>query len=80
MQYQVNHCDLSTCVHFFQPRIHSFQPLYLLFSWQGVMKKCEGEEIFLGQFIYNKMEATIQTFELQVFIRWEMLSYVWFHH
>ncbi|EDL40621.1 Sad1 and UNC84 domain containing 1, isoform CRA_a [Mus musculus] len=35
------------------------------FSVYGVMKKCEGEEIFLGQFIYNKMEATIQTFELQ---------------
>ncbi|XP_021066623.1 SUN domain-containing protein 3 isoform X2 [Mus pahari] len=35
------------------------------FAVYGVMKKCEGEEIFLGQFIYNKMEATIQTFELQ---------------
>ncbi|XP_028634220.1 SUN domain-containing protein 3 isoform X2 [Grammomys surdaster] len=35
------------------------------FSVYGVMKKCEGEEKLLGQFIYNKMEATIQTFELQ---------------
>ncbi|XP_031194830.1 SUN domain-containing protein 3 isoform X2 [Mastomys coucha] len=35
------------------------------FSVYGVRKKCEGEEMFLGQFIYNKMEATIQTFELQ---------------
>ncbi|GAB1295808.1 SUN domain-containing protein 3 [Apodemus speciosus] len=35
------------------------------FSVYGVMKKCEGEEMFLGQFIYNKLEATIQTFELQ---------------
>jgi hypothetical protein len=30
------------------------------------MKRCEGEEIFLGQFIYNKTETTVQTFELQV--------------
>lgn len=35
------------------------------FSVYGVMKKCEGEEIFLGQFMYNKTETTIQTFELQ---------------
>lgn len=35
------------------------------FSVYGVTKKCEGEEMFLGQFIYKKMEATIQTFELQ---------------
>uniref|UniRef100_A0A8C6QFB4 SUN domain-containing protein 3 n=1 Tax=Nannospalax galili TaxID=1026970 RepID=A0A8C6QFB4_NANGA len=35
------------------------------FSVYGIMKKCEGEEIFLGQFTYNKTETTIQTFELQ---------------
>ncbi|KAI6048401.1 SUN3 [Marmota monax] len=35
------------------------------FSVYGITKKCEGEEIFLGQFIYNKTENTIQTFELQ---------------
>ncbi|XP_051709147.2 SUN domain-containing protein 3 [Oryctolagus cuniculus] len=35
------------------------------FSVYGVMKKCEGEEVFLGQFIYNKTETTVQTFELQ---------------
>ncbi|CAH6998099.1 SUN domain-containing protein 3 [Phodopus roborovskii] len=35
------------------------------FSVYGIMKKCEGEEMFLGQFVYNKTETTIQTFELQ---------------
>ncbi|XP_023082203.1 SUN domain-containing protein 3 isoform X1 [Piliocolobus tephrosceles] len=35
------------------------------FSVYGITKKCEGEEIFLGQFIYNKTGTTIQTFELQ---------------
>ncbi|XP_017831206.3 SUN domain-containing protein 3 isoform X2 [Callithrix jacchus] len=35
------------------------------FSIYGITKKCEGEEIFLGQFIYNKTGTTIQTFELQ---------------
>ncbi|XP_073921505.1 SUN domain-containing protein 3 isoform X1 [Castor canadensis] len=35
------------------------------FSVFGIMKRCEGEEIFLGQFIYNKTETTVQTFELQ---------------
>ncbi|XP_069870619.1 SUN domain-containing protein 3 isoform X3 [Dipodomys merriami] len=32
---------------------------------QGITKKCDGEEIFLGQFAYNKTENTVQTFELQ---------------
>ncbi|XP_037693136.1 SUN domain-containing protein 3 isoform X2 [Choloepus didactylus] len=32
---------------------------------QGISKECEGEEIFLGQFIYNKGGTTVQTFELQ---------------
>uniref|UniRef100_A0A8C2N4B3 SUN domain-containing protein 3 n=2 Tax=Cricetulus griseus TaxID=10029 RepID=A0A8C2N4B3_CRIGR len=35
------------------------------FSVYGIKKKCEGEEMFLGQFIFNKTETTIQTFELQ---------------
>ncbi|KAM6156930.1 SUN domain-containing protein 3 [Erethizon dorsatum] len=35
------------------------------FSVHGLMKRCEGEEIFLGRFIYNKTEPTIQTFDLQ---------------
>ncbi|KAF0873263.1 SUN3 protein, partial [Crocuta crocuta] len=35
------------------------------FSVYGVLKHCEGEEIFLGQFVYNKTGTTIQTFELQ---------------
>ncbi|XP_076402069.1 SUN domain-containing protein 3 isoform X4 [Peromyscus maniculatus bairdii] len=35
------------------------------FSVYGVLKKCEGEEMLLGQFTYNKTETTIQTFELQ---------------
>nr|XP_048306073.1 SUN domain-containing protein 3 isoform X3 [Myodes glareolus] len=34
-------------------------------SEKGMMKKCEGEEMFLGQFMYNKAETTVQTFELQ---------------
>ncbi|XP_021570650.1 SUN domain-containing protein 3 [Carlito syrichta] len=34
------------------------------FSVYGIMKKCE-EEIFLGQFIYNKTGSTVQTFVLQ---------------
>ncbi|KAK2489474.1 hypothetical protein MC885_008477, partial [Smutsia gigantea] len=32
---------------------------------QGILKQCEGEEMFLGQFVYNKTGTTIQTFELQ---------------
>ncbi|XP_066899084.1 SUN domain-containing protein 3 isoform X1 [Kogia breviceps] len=35
------------------------------FSVYGVTKQCEGEEIFLGQFIYNKTGTTVQTFVLQ---------------
>nr|KAF6419514.1 Sad1 and UNC84 domain containing 3 [Rousettus aegyptiacus] len=35
------------------------------FSVHGILKECEGEEIFLGQFLYNNTGATIQTFELQ---------------
>ncbi|XP_006901679.1 PREDICTED: SUN domain-containing protein 3 [Elephantulus edwardii] len=35
------------------------------FSVYGVSKECKGEEIFLGQFVYNKQETTVQTFELQ---------------
>ncbi|TKC37241.1 hypothetical protein EI555_009989 [Monodon monoceros] len=35
------------------------------FSVYGVSKQCEGEEIFLGQFIYNKTGTTVQTFALQ---------------
>nr|XP_014594481.2 SUN domain-containing protein 3 isoform X1 [Equus caballus] len=35
------------------------------FSVYGMSKQCEGEEIFLGQFVYNRTGATIQTFELQ---------------
>ncbi|XP_049632234.1 SUN domain-containing protein 3 isoform X2 [Suncus etruscus] len=35
------------------------------FSVYGISKQCEGEDIFLGQFIYNKTGATVQTFELQ---------------
>ncbi|XP_069870617.1 SUN domain-containing protein 3 isoform X1 [Dipodomys merriami] len=35
------------------------------FSVYGITKKCDGEEIFLGQFAYNKTENTVQTFELQ---------------
>ncbi|XP_038279511.1 SUN domain-containing protein 3 isoform X1 [Canis lupus familiaris] len=35
------------------------------FSVYGISKQCEGEEIFLGQFVYNKTGSTVQTFELQ---------------
>ncbi|XP_012590608.1 PREDICTED: SUN domain-containing protein 3 [Condylura cristata] len=35
------------------------------FSVYGILEQCEGEEIFLGQFIYNKIGTTVQTFELQ---------------
>uniref|UniRef100_A0A8D2CHV7 SUN domain-containing protein 3 n=1 Tax=Sus scrofa TaxID=9823 RepID=A0A8D2CHV7_PIG len=35
------------------------------FSVYGISKQCEGEEIFLGQFIYNKTGTTVQTFTLQ---------------
>ncbi|XP_075413426.1 SUN domain-containing protein 3 [Tenrec ecaudatus] len=35
------------------------------FAIYGISKECNGEEIFLGQFIYNKQETTVQTFELQ---------------
>ncbi|KAI4585322.1 hypothetical protein MJG53_020622, partial [Ovis ammon polii x Ovis aries] len=36
------------------------------FSVYGISKQCEGEEIFLGQFVYNKTGTTVQTFALQV--------------
>ncbi|KAB0341615.1 hypothetical protein FD754_018541 [Muntiacus muntjak] len=35
------------------------------FSVYGILKQCEGEEIFLGQFVYNKTGTTVQTFALQ---------------
>ncbi|KAI5761135.1 SUN3 [Gulo gulo luscus] len=35
------------------------------FSVHGISKQCDGEEIFLGQFIYDKTGSTVQTFELQ---------------
>ncbi|XP_004450269.2 SUN domain-containing protein 3 [Dasypus novemcinctus] len=35
------------------------------FSVYGILKECEGEEVFLGQFMYNKRGTTIQTFKLQ---------------
>ncbi|XP_068829455.1 SUN domain-containing protein 3 [Capricornis sumatraensis] len=35
------------------------------FSVYGISKQCEGEEIFLGQFVYNKTGTTVQTFALQ---------------
>ncbi|XP_053409836.1 SUN domain-containing protein 3 [Nycticebus coucang] len=35
------------------------------FSVYGILKKCEGDEIFLGQFVYNKTGTTVQTFKLQ---------------
>ncbi|XP_007942329.2 SUN domain-containing protein 3 [Orycteropus afer afer] len=35
------------------------------FSVYGISEECKGEEIFLGQFIYDKEETTVQTFELQ---------------
>ncbi|XP_036720220.1 SUN domain-containing protein 3 [Balaenoptera musculus] len=35
------------------------------FSVYGISKQCEGEEVFLGQFIYNKTGTTVQTFVLQ---------------
>ncbi|XP_029786591.1 SUN domain-containing protein 3 isoform X4 [Suricata suricatta] len=35
------------------------------FSVYGILKHCEGEEIFLGQFVYNRTGTTVQTFELQ---------------
>uniref|UniRef100_G1LDQ2 SUN domain-containing protein 3 n=1 Tax=Ailuropoda melanoleuca TaxID=9646 RepID=G1LDQ2_AILME len=35
------------------------------FSVYGISKQCEGEEIFLGQFVYNKTGSTVQTFKLQ---------------
>lgn len=41
-------------------------PPCLFFLSQGILKHCEGEEIFLGRFVYNKTGTTIQTFELQV--------------
>ncbi|KAK2500097.1 hypothetical protein MC885_015198, partial [Smutsia gigantea] len=34
-------------------------------SEKGILKQCEGEEMFLGQFVYNKTGTTVQTFELQ---------------
>lgn len=39
---------------------------FLSLSSQGISKGCEGEEIPLGRFVYNKTGATVQTFELQV--------------
>ncbi|XP_059512169.1 SUN domain-containing protein 3 [Myotis daubentonii] len=35
------------------------------FSVHGISKECEGEEISLGRFVYNKTGTTVQTFELQ---------------
>nr|XP_004652986.2 SUN domain-containing protein 3 [Jaculus jaculus] len=35
------------------------------FSVYGVLRKCDGEEVFLGQFTYNRTETTVQTFQLQ---------------
>ncbi|GAB5568389.1 SUN domain-containing protein 3 isoform X1 [Prionailurus iriomotensis] len=35
------------------------------FSVYGILKHCEGEEILLGRFVYNKTGTTIQTFTLQ---------------
>ncbi|XP_014920074.1 SUN domain-containing protein 3 isoform X2 [Acinonyx jubatus] len=35
------------------------------FSVYGILKHCEGEEILLGRFVYNKTGTTIQTFKLQ---------------
>nr|XP_017496568.2 SUN domain-containing protein 3 [Manis javanica] len=35
------------------------------FSVYGILKQCEGEEVFLGQFVYDKTGTTVQTFELQ---------------
>ncbi|XP_010623201.1 SUN domain-containing protein 3 isoform X2 [Fukomys damarensis] len=35
------------------------------FSVHGLQKRCGGEEIFLGQFLYNNTGSTIQTFDLQ---------------
>ncbi|XP_047552026.1 SUN domain-containing protein 3 isoform X2 [Lutra lutra] len=35
------------------------------FSVHGISKLCDGEEIFLGQFVYDKTGSTVQTFELQ---------------
>uniref|UniRef100_A0A8C6EBW6 SUN domain-containing protein 3 n=1 Tax=Moschus moschiferus TaxID=68415 RepID=A0A8C6EBW6_MOSMO len=35
------------------------------FSVYGILKQCEGEEVFLGQFVYNKTGTTVQTFALQ---------------
>lgn len=39
---------------------------FLSLSSQGISKECEGEEISLGRFVYNKTGNTVQTFELQV--------------
>nr|KAF6302382.1 Sad1 and UNC84 domain containing 3 [Pipistrellus kuhlii] len=35
------------------------------FSVHGISEECEGEEIALGQFVYNKTGTTVQTFQLQ---------------
>nr|XP_019587117.1 PREDICTED: SUN domain-containing protein 3 [Rhinolophus sinicus] len=35
------------------------------FSVYGILKQSGGEEVFLGQFLYNKTGTTVQTFELQ---------------
>ncbi|KAF6086953.1 Sad1 and UNC84 domain containing 3 [Phyllostomus discolor] len=35
------------------------------FSVHGVSAQCDGEEVFLGQFVYNKTRPTVQTFALQ---------------
>ncbi|EPQ18071.1 SUN domain-containing protein 3 [Myotis brandtii] len=35
------------------------------FSVHGISKECEGEEISLGRFVYNRTGTTVQTFELQ---------------
>ncbi|XP_016280055.1 SUN domain-containing protein 3 isoform X1 [Monodelphis domestica] len=35
------------------------------FSVYGLKEECKGEEIFLGQFMYNKKGTSVQTFHLQ---------------
>lgn len=73
-QLQVDCCNLKTCTYSFHGApTHLLQPPFLLLSLQGMMKRCEGEEMFLGQFMYNKAETTVQTFELQVITHRERL-------
>ena len=44
----------------------SLTPSSPALSPQGILTQCEGEEVFLGRFVYSKGRATVQTFELQV--------------